>query len=116
MEGAFEKEHEKTYGHRGSLGEKYAFVNFRVVGKVAGEAPPTSGREILFSPSAGSRRAYFSSKYEWIDTPVLGRQDLGSRPRRGPCLIDEYDSTTVVSPDFEVWADERRNIRIQARN
>ncbi len=115
LEEAFEKEHEKTYGHRGSLGEKYAFVNFRVVGKVAGEGLPTSSSESPSRSSEGSRRAYFGAEYGWIDTPVRGRQDLDTHPRTGPYLIDEYDSTTVVSPDFEVCKDERRNIRIQAR-
>ena len=116
LEEAFEKEHEKTYGHRGSLGEKYAFVNFRVVGRVAGEARPSSSHAPPSGSSKGSRKAYFGAEYGWIETPVLGRQDLDTQPRAGPCLIDEYDSTTVVSPDFEVWKDERRNIRIQVRN
>jgi hypothetical protein len=34
--------------------------------------------------------------------PVVSRSALGARRERGPLLVDEYDTTVVVSPSWTV--------------
>ena len=114
MERAFDEEHEKTYGHRGTMGEAYAFVNFRVTGKIlrdAGATAPSTQRSATSRDR--ERRAYFGNIHKWIDTPVLSRSDLTAAPRPGPLLIDEYDTTTVVTPGCTAWLDGNGSIHIR---
>jgi len=47
-----------------------------------------------------------------LRTPVIGREDLGARPRPGPLLIDEYDATTLVPPGGSAHLDAHGNIVI----
>jgi N-methylhydantoinase A len=48
-------------------------------------------RVIYFGPDHGSRM-----------TATIGRGDVGTQPTNGPVIIEEYDSTTVVPPDWMV--------------
>jgi N-methylhydantoinase A len=47
-----------------------------------------------------------------VATPVLDRADLGTAPRPGPVLIDEYDATTLVPPGCAAQLDGHGNIVI----
>lgn len=113
LEGAFDVEHERTYGHKGAAGEPYSFVNFRVTGAVRRDSSLSSAVVNGFRPRQSSRDAYFGPKYGRISTDVVGRGDLTTKPVRGPLLIDEYDSTTVVAPGCSARLDSGGNIRIQ---
>jgi len=113
IERAFEQEHERTYGHKAGLGEAYTFVNFRITGKIHRDAGTTEASMRSVPPRARQRRAYYGMSYKWLDTPVLSRSDLSDTPRRGPLLIDEYDTTTVVTPDCSAWLDGNGSIHIQ---
>jgi N-methylhydantoinase A len=116
LERAFDCEHERTYGHRAGVGELYSFVNFRVIGSVIRQ--PVIARRFAgngFKPAGRTRKAYFGSEYRLLETPVLARRDLANAPARGPVLIDEYDSTTVVPPDCQAHLDSSGNIRIQIK-
>lgn len=116
MERAFDREHERTYGHRSSAGELYSFVNFRVIGSVIRQRAVARRFEVNgFKPLQRSRQAYFGSRYGLIETPILSRRDLAGAPLKGPLLIDEYDSTTVVPPDCQARLDASGNIRIQIK-
>ncbi len=59
------------------------------------------------------RPAYFGPPHGALPTPVLRRADLGSGSRRGPLIIEEYDSTVVVPPDCRVRLDTHGNILIE---
>jgi N-methylhydantoinase A len=56
-----------------------------------------------------ARRAYFGPEVGWLDTPVLRRPDLAT-PRRGPCIVEEYDATCLVPPGAEAALDDLGNI------
>jgi N-methylhydantoinase A len=43
------------------------------------------------------RRAYFGPAHGWCHTDIINRADL-RKPRAGPCIIEECDSTCVVPP------------------
>ena len=57
------------------------------------------------------RRAYFGPAIGWRDTGVINRADL-ARPRAGPCIIEEYDSTCIVPPGSAASLDRFGNIVI----
>jgi N-methylhydantoinase A len=56
-------------------------------------------------PQAASTRALFDvARAEYLDAPVYRRSDLGDAPIRGPALIVEEQTTTVVPEGFQVVA------------
>ena len=114
LENAFDEEHEKTYGHRAEAGEARAFVNFRVIGRVKRETYTAKPLKNGSRPRGRERRAYFGADLGWHDTPILSRAELSTTQTRGPLLIDEYDTTTVVPPDCSACLDRSANIRITA--
>ena len=49
-----------------------------------------------------------------MDVPVLQRSGLDPKRRlTGPALIDERETTTVIPPDSEFWADSFGNLRLR---
>jgi N-methylhydantoinase A len=56
------------------------------------------------------RTAYFGSALGTIATPVIDRHHLSAYPKRGPFIVEEYDSTTVVPPGASARLDRWGNI------
>ncbi len=48
----------------------------------------------------------------WIDLPVLSRAALAGSARRGPPIIQEYDSTCLVPSGWVATLDEFGDIRL----
>jgi N-methylhydantoinase A len=48
------------------------------------------------------RLVYFGQDHGSLMTAIIGRGDVGAKPINGPAIIEEYDSTTVVPPDWSV--------------
>ena len=116
IEEAFGVEHEKTYGHRAGVEEPVELVTLRVVGRGVPDQPRASlaanaglPRGVVIAQPV--RRAYFGLEHGWRDTDVVNRVDL-REPRRGPCIVEEYDSTCVVPPGAEASLDRFGNIAI----
>jgi len=112
-EDAFETEFERTYGHRGET-KSFELVTVRLVMRVARTVE--HGREWSTERFGGGgkvqRPVYFGPEHGQVTTPVLTRGDLGAAPRRGPLLVQEYDTTVVVPPDCSVSVDAHANIAI----
>ena len=113
LEEAFGQEHETTYGHRAGPEEPVELVNILLVGHGIPDQPrgPSQVAPPVMetSASAASRQAYFGPEAGWIDTPVLRRGDLATA-RSGPCIIEEYDATCVVPPNWTAALDDDGNI------
>ncbi len=74
--------------------------------------PPERLRMRRPAPFGGSHRsAYFGKTHGLHETPVIGRNDLASIPRRGPLIIEEYEGTTVVPPHAQRGARRARQHR-----
>jgi N-methylhydantoinase A len=115
LEDAFEAEYEKTFGHRGATGA-FDFVTARIVGSVERQNPLDvvwAQDKIIRSESPISRQAYFGPDHGLVETPVVGRADLKLDARPGPLLIQEYDTTVVVPPDFSASLDNHANIILE---
>ena len=66
----------------------------------AGEFKPVDQREVVF-------RGRFHT------TPVYRRDAIGARTRlRGPCVVEQLDSTTIVWPEQEVQVDSYGQLRL----
>jgi N-methylhydantoinase A len=75
--------------------------------RIAAEAaPPRDSRP-------ASRRAYFGPPHDWLETPLVARQDLAGGPSDGPLILEEYDATTVIPPGCRASLDTWGNLRIE---
>ncbi len=88
-------------------------VTWRVV--VSGPSPELVPSQAGAASSGqalkGSRPVWFGEGY--IDTPVYERYGLPvGQVIQGPCIIEEFESTTVVGPESRVQTDVYRNILI----
>ncbi len=111
---AFDEIHEKHFGSRAE-DQKVELVNYRLTTKVIVPKPkvaelPAQGAACDAAIKA-RRRAYFDG---WHDTPVYDRAKLRSGNRlRGPAIIEQMDSTTVVHPGQAAHIDRFGNIIIE---
>ena len=115
---AFGQEHERTYGHRAGPEEPVEIVNLQIVGRGISERPRIPQKLRQGQHAAASRlparQAYFGPHVGWLETPVLRRDDLET-PHEGPCIVEEYDATCVVSPNATAVLDAYGNILIDLR-
>jgi N-methylhydantoinase A len=115
LEEAFGREHERTYGHRAGPEEPVELTEIRLIGQGIPERPLSPQTLQLAEPGDGqalpSRAAYFGPETGWLETPILRRGDL-TTPREGPCIVEEYDATTVVPSGARALLDARGNIVI----
>lgn len=117
---AFHDRHEAVYGHR-NLRSPVEFVSFRTVHAYEPDAPrltrETSGRAAAGGPRAKAERlAYFAEIGEARPTPVYERAEL--RPGselRGPAIVEQPDTTTVVYPGQRLRVDAHANLIIDCR-
>jgi len=110
---AFHRKHEALYGFS-SPEEQVELVNLRVTAIGLLPKPEIKAeREEEHTPKPETyRQVYFNEG--WTDTPVYNRDRLKAGARiEGPAIIEEYDSTIVVPPDFLAFVDRFRSIRIR---
>jgi N-methylhydantoinase A len=111
LRAAFEMRHRQLYGY--ASGESVECVNLRVVARVD-ERTATLGavRPVAGDPRAGEQRAYFQETGE----VALRRYDrarlVPGRFVRGPALIEDEWSTTLVTPGARCAADRLGNLLI----
>ncbi|MPY74415.1 MAG: hydantoinase/oxoprolinase family protein [Alphaproteobacteria bacterium] len=109
---SFSLAHQNVFGYR-SDEERLQLAALKAVGRGVPDAPRLPDAIKLgdgFRPKGGSRKAYFGEDHGWLDTPVTGRAALGRKPRPGPLIVEEYDSTTVVRPGWTACLDGWNNI------
>ena len=98
---AFNKEHFRSYSHkRGD--ESVELVNARLIVKIPNinitpdhiiaEQNNKQGKK------NAKRKVYFGKEFGWIDTTILGKDDLSKNVVSGPVIIELNDSTCVVPP------------------
>jgi N-methylhydantoinase A len=103
----FHEAHRARYGYD-VRGEVVELINARLTG--VGALP----RSVTLSPSTeinsveerreGTRRAWVDGAF--VDVPVLQRAGLKEGERiEGPAIVEEYDCTTYVAPQWSLTAD-----------
>lgn len=107
----FEEEFERTYGHRGQ-NKEFELVTCRLIASVV----RGSDHAAVWATERGAgttrleRSAYFGPACGAMQTPVIDRTALSRRTRRGPLVVQEYDTSVVVPPDCTVALDANNNI------
>lgn len=106
---AFGDEHERTYGHQAEA-EAVECVTLRLIARVSEDRPD---RQAAPSRAAKGtqpdRQVYFGPSHGVTETRVIDRPDLKT-PVPGPVIIEEYDSTCIVPPDWTASLDAAGNI------
>lgn len=63
-----------------------------------------------------TRRAYFSNSDDKIETAVFVRDQLTPGMRlRGPAIVEQFDATTLIPPDFDASVDGMGNLILACR-
>nr|WP_272923970.1 hydantoinase/oxoprolinase family protein [Streptomyces sp. SID3343] len=106
----FHAEHQRTYGRCGT-DELVEIVNLRVRGRVHN---PVGIEHLLNLPMSASRpETTRACRFEHTEpTPVVTRAALSTRPRPGPLVVEDMDSTTLVPPGATAHRDRFNNIVI----
>lgn len=118
IEKGFHQAHGRRYGYFVE-GEPVEFVNLRV--SAVGLVPPLKLRKDKEKGRAenppealkGYRRVYFAKYKDYIRCPIFDKYKL--RPGdivKGPAIIEQVDTTTVLQPDHKAKIDGYRQILI----
>lgn len=104
---SFHDAHARAFGYDYRGTQRVEFVNWRVSGFGRIERPRLPRLERRSSAKASAKHArnvWFAGA--WIETPVYDRPSLAAGLRlAGPCIIEEFGSTTVVFPGQDVDVD-----------
>ncbi len=111
MQRDFSDEHGRTYGHK-SYTDPVDVVSIKIVATARTNAAMEGLTLNLKSGLKGSdsRQVCFGPDFGTLNTPILARKDLDLKGRKGPVIIEEYDSTCVVPPFCHVALDTVGNI------
>jgi N-methylhydantoinase A len=63
--------------------------------------------------SEPNRDVYFGATSGWTSVPIVNRQALIGATTDGPFIVEEYDSTTVVPPNWNATVDQWSNIILE---
>jgi N-methylhydantoinase A/oxoprolinase/acetone carboxylase beta subunit len=108
----FHREHQRVYGYS-NPGRAIEIVTVRVRARLT--APPPSLLSRRFRTSSQKpqkRRIHFAGS--WRDTPVYARPYLSSRKLRGPALVIDYGSTTLIPPGWSFSLDRAGSLKLSA--
>jgi N-methylhydantoinase A len=109
----FDREYTRLYGHLADADNPLEIVAMRLIGRATSPETYSIRPVEAVDRSNSTRSAYFGTAWGCIDTPVIDRRSLAGRVR-GPLLIEEYDSTTVVPPFMEAYLDDHFDIILES--
>lgn len=104
----FHRTHDRAYGFS-APGEDVELVSVRLaaIGQIAKPALAPLAKAAEEATAKGQRPVYFAESEGYVNCPVYDRYALGAGARvRGPAIVEEIDSTTVVHPHYQVRVDE----------
>jgi N-methylhydantoinase A/oxoprolinase/acetone carboxylase beta subunit len=114
----FDERHAKVHGHAAS-DRPVEVVSYRVRVRVAvpkytprSEAAPATPRAVA-DARKGVRRVFFDPKQP-VEAIVYERDglDIGVRIE-GPCVVEQFDATTIVPSGWSAVVDEYRNLVLE---
>ena len=116
--GAFNKEYRALFG-REILGVPVEVLNWR--GAVRADSPALRLRSAtsqsshnLHAAMRGTRKVYLPEQHGYVEVPVYNHDLLPSGAEfRGPAIVEQKESTTVVIPESRARVDDQLNLVIQ---
>jgi N-methylhydantoinase A len=116
LEQEFHAVHEQLFGYHHTR-EKVTVASLRLKVVAPQNAVSFDDLGATFTDGAAaraerpqSRRVYFGPRVGERQAPVMSRRDLLDTEVAGPAIIDEFDTTVVVPPDWRASADRLGNI------
>ncbi len=109
LRAAFDRRHKEVYGY--SARDELELVNARVRASVSRASVPSFTASHPGRASSSKRTAWLgghTTTSEVLQSSGLRRGDRG----KGPCIIEEYDTTIVVNPGWR-WAAEEFGTRLR---
>jgi len=113
---SFHGRHRDVYGYAAEA-EPLEVVALRLAALVS-VTKPRLAREAKAGPKPSTdalqprRKAFFGD--QWHDTGVYAREALRAGNRlEGPAIVEQYDATTVIPPEWVAEVDEYRNLRLR---
>ena len=110
----FHQEHDRAYGFS-TPGEAVEFVNLRLT--AIGQIIKPKLRELERSDGdlavalISSRSVYFAEHGGYLDCPIYDRYKLAAgHLLKGPAIVTELDSTTVIHPGYRAEVDQYGNL------
>ena len=64
----------------------------------------------ILKTKTGERQAYFGDEMGWAAAKLINRSMLDETMTKGPFILQEFDATILVPPDFGVTRDAFDNI------
>lgn len=113
----FHKRHHKKYGFS-SPEESVEIVNARMTMTRMTDKPEFLEHDFFsHEPEKysvkGTRKVYFDS-HHWMETTIFNRDKLNcGNLIEGPAVIEQYDTTIIVPPEFEARVDGYLNILLE---
>lgn len=100
----FAERHRREFGHAPPVSTPIEMVNLRVAG--IGRIDRLPLPKLDTAPGVVARDVRRVLHDTWIETPIIGREDLGRAARfTGPAVIEQLDATTVVPPGWGAEVD-----------
>ena len=114
IEERFQDAYERRYGFRRDgvpIIVRACRVRVRGRTRKAGQRMPSRRLSSTAVAQKGTRPVYFVESEGFAETPVYDRTALSVEGAiRGPAVLEEVESTTVVPPGWRARVDEFRNI------
>jgi N-methylhydantoinase A len=105
----FHQEHRRVYGYE-NPDHAIEIVTVRVRAKRSVEKPKLVTRNARRTSTPAMRKIHSSGR--WRTTPVVGRADVPRKELRGPALVVDYGSTTLVPMGWRYSLDKFGNLKI----
>lgn len=110
----FAAEHAARYGHDFGGQFPVEFVNLRARGaRRPRRGDPVPDRRTQPRGTA-DRQVYFGPAVGMLTAPVITREMLSDLAERGPFVIEEYEGTAIVPPDWTARRDAIGNVIVEA--
>ncbi len=106
----FHREHQRVYDYS-NPDRAIEIVTIRVRAKLAVEKPKLVARSRARSTKKPAIRRIHSAG-AWRETPVYLREHLPRTTLRGPALVIDYGSTTLIPPAWRFSLDKSGNLKI----
>ncbi len=106
----FHREHQRVYGYA-NPDRAIEIVTIRVRAKLTVERPRLTMRRAATKRRKPAIRSVHSGG-AWHNTPVHARAELPKTTLRGPALVIDYGSTTLIPPGWRFSLDKFGNLKI----
>ncbi|MBZ5610694.1 MAG: hydantoinase/oxoprolinase family protein [Acidobacteriia bacterium] len=106
----FHREHQRVYGYA-NPDRAIEIVTIRLRARLA-VAKPKAARRGSARIKAPSQARRIHTAGAWRNTPVYVRANLSGTARRGPALVIDYGSTTLIPPAWRFSLDRFGTLRI----